>query len=523
MFRKSALLAALSSATLLYGCASPTFNLSQAQKKSTATTKAATHRFAEKAPLQGRVKVMNSGGGLFTPTSTPQIYGDVNIQAAVAPFGPIVQQIAGQAGYSVAFGSTVKLDRPVTLSLKDSNVERAVRTAAYLAGYATVFDKAHKTVYIGEEATYVFRLPSSVFSQLQATYKVGGNPINTAASPSGAGGASSSGGGSSGGSSLAAAFTVKGSDGTNAKGLTTFLQSLAGPNSQVLVDGSGLITVTGNAQALKRMHDFLENFARNAMTQVDIQASIVDVTLSNQFSMGIQWGKVLSAAGAAGQRGGFVGMNGATAQAIANGDVGGTVAQVAGGAVSNGLEAFRVGLSSSSIINALAQFTDVKVESQPHLISMNNAPATFFNGTQIPYLGTSQQTAGTAAGTQPTVTGSVSFAIDGLSFSVVPSVVSNDAVQITLVPVLSSVGQFSSFLNGTLQAPTQTNKESYMRVLAESGKTLILGGIRYSSDNRSTSVGANTGSAATSKEVVILLKARVIPPPSFDPLIGESL
>jgi type II secretory pathway component GspD/PulD (secretin) len=150
-------------------------------------------------------------------------------------------------------------------------------------------------------------------------------------------------------------------------------------------------------------------------------------------------------------------------------------------------------------------------------------PATFFDGTQLPYLGSVQQTAPTTAGGEPTVSGSVAFAIDGVSFSAIPSVVNGNTVQITLIPVLSSVNRFETFLGGTLTAPVQGNKQTYMRVLAESGKTLILGGIRYNKESKDIKAPAGVSKSSSSKEVVILLRANVIEAPAFDPVVSESL
>src|SRR5690606_20735198 len=118
---------------------------------------------------------------------------------------------------------------------------------------------------------------------------------------------------------------------------------------------------------------------------------------------------------------------------------------------------------SASIINALMQFAEVNIVSQPKLVSLNNNPTTFFDGTQIPYLGNVEKTEASAASgvANPTISGSVSFAIDGVSFSAVPSVVNEDSVQITLLPVLSSVGAFSSFLDGMITVPSQSNKQTY--------------------------------------------------------------
>jgi hypothetical protein len=82
---------------------------------------------------------------------------------------------------------------------------------------------------------------------------------------------------------------------------------------------------------------------------------------------------------------------------------------------------------------------------------------------------------------------------------------------------------------GTLTAPEQVNKQSFMKVIAESGKTLVLAGIRYTSDQKSNSpsllpilpVGASRN--AEGREVVILLRSNIIPAPTFDPIVAESI
>jgi MSHA biogenesis protein MshL len=189
--------------------------------------------------------------------------------------------------------------------------------------------------------------------------------------------------------------------------------------------------------------------------------------------------------------------------------------------------------SIGAVISALRQVTDAKIVSNPHILAINNTPATFFDGTELPYLGSIVATP-TASGTTTSTTqlsGSASYATDGVSFSVQPSIIDANRVQITLVPVVSSVLSFET-LNlgngqGTLTAPRSANKQSYMRVMAESGRTLILGGIRYSTDQKSQTpapliLGTNTRTKSA-KEIVILMRATVLMAQDFDPLIGESL
>lgn len=504
----------------LAGCAVPRVTADQATRTTTDRASQAIEAFQQSTRPAAAVREINEPLTDFRKTTAARIRGDINVKAAAAPFAPVLSEIAKKAGYSVAFGDMVDINRKVTVDFTDAVTDDAIRTTAFLAGYAAVIDKNNRTVFVADVATYTFRLPAGVFSALKAQYAVGGNPANAGGSSGGgAGGAS----GSSGGTSLQADFSISGQEGSNPQGLGKFLQELAGKNAQVYVTDNGMVNVRANAQALKRVHEFMKSFARDAMTQVEIEASVVEVGLNNEFSMGIQWGRVIDSA----TRGAFLGMPGALAQATAGAYQAGTmnnlIPQMSATAGGAGLGTYRVSANSASIIHALAQFTDVNVVSQPRLLSMNNVPATFFDGTQMPYLGTVQQTAGTGTSAEPTVTGTVAFAIDGVSFSAIPSVVDGNTVQITLIPVLSNVLGFSEFLNGTLSAPRQSNKQTFMRVLAESNKTLILGGIRYSMDNKDTSLGVSASKKTSSKEIVILLRANVVPAPIFDPIIGESL
>lgn len=505
---------ALASMLALSGCAVPTLTKGQMQAKTDERASAAVAAFEKSTRPLAAVREIDQPLVDFKKTEQTRIRGDVNLSAASAPFAPILSELGRKAGYSVAYSDSVDVNRKVTISFNDAHTDDAIRTTAFLAGYAAVIDKTNRTIMVSDVATYTFRLPAGLFSQLQAQYTVGGNPANAS---SGGG----QGGGGGGGTSLRAEFSVQGREGADPQGLTRFLQDIAGRNSEVFVNDSGHISVRANAQSLRRVHEFIRGFVRDAMTQVEIEASVVEVALTKEFQFGIQWSKVVENASS-----GFA-LGGTGAQALAGALTGqgpGQLLQQMTSSVSDGgLSTYRVKANSASLITALAQYTDVNVMSQPRLVSMNNVPATFFDGTQLPYLGSVQQTAGTTAGAQPTVTGSVAFAIDGVSFSAVPSVVDNSTVQITLIPVLSSVNGFESFLNNTLTAPKQGNKQTYMRVLAENGKTLILGGIRYSKEVKETSAPNSTGSSNATREVVILLRANVIPAPAFDPIVSESL
>lgn len=498
---------ALAVATLT-GCAMPSLTQDQMQTRTKQGADKAIDQFQKQGRPSGTVREMEEPLSDFRRTAAPKIRGEVVLNAAATPFAPVLSELGRKAGYSVAYAEGVDVNKKITVAFNGAFVEDAIRTSAFLAGYVAVIDKQQRTVMVSDVATYTFKLPSGIFTALTAQYNVGGNAANATTSTSGAE------------SNMKADFNIAGKESNNTAGLTEFLTNMAGKNAEVSVSNSGHISVRANAQALRRVHDFMKGYAKDAMTQVEMEASVIEVALAKEFALGIQWSEVVNAA----TTGTMIGGNAAVAGALGASGLGlirdAAVSQSAGG-----LSAFKVDATTSSLIKALAQFTEVNIVSQPKLLSMNNVPATFFDGSQVPYLGETSQstTANGSSSSSATVTGKVVFAIDGVSFSAIPSVVDGQTVQITLMPVLSTVTDMTSFLNDTLKAPKKGTRQTYMRVLAESGKTLILGGIRYNKDSKQTSVPTSTSTSSNSKEVVILLRTKVMPAPNFDPIVNESL
>lgn len=511
--RKQTLLAAvLASSMIATGCAVPTY-----------TAKQNSDRLAENVAKESRAFALEAKPAAVREINQPLIdfsrsavkrKGDVNVKAANAPFGPLISEVARKAGYSVAFAQNVEASRPVTAEFLNSVPDEAIRTLAFMAGYAAVIDEDRRTVTIAETATYTFKIPGSVLTSLRANYTSGGNPSSSSGSSSSGSSSSSASGSSSGsgmtggssgsGGSVQSSFSISGSEATPSASLSRMLSEIAGTNAQVAVAESGFVTVKANGQALRRVSDFVSKLCKDAMTQVEIEASIVEVTLSNEFAMGISWERVLRQASSP--------IN---------------IALTAGALTNPNLSITQTGASSKSIIQALQAYSDVKVVSQPRLVAMTNTPANIIEGTQRPYLGSVEQTGSNGLGSSPTVSGELSFVIDGLSFGVVPSVINDKTIQITMMPVLSTVGEREDFELGTggsrLTGYNQSTKQSFMRIMAESGRTLVLGGLRVGTNESNTSLLTSARSRNQAREIVILMRANIIPAPAYNPLVGESI
>jgi len=102
------------------------------------------------------------------------------------------------------------------------------------------------------------------------------------------------------------------------------------------------------------------------------------------------------------------------------------------------------GAGVTSALKLLKDKTHLRVISHPSITAMNRTPATIFNGEQIPYVGsiTPPVTTGT---TVTNGSSTLSFAGDGLSLSVIPDILTDQQVDITLVPVLSTVKELVEF------------------------------------------------------------------------------
>lgn len=452
------------------------------------------------------------------PTGTR---GDVTVKAAAAPFGPMVAGLAKQHNYSIVFADNVNVSRKVTADFNKQSLDSVIRGMSRMVGYAVALDKARRVYTIAEQATYTFKLPPSLFQKVSAAYSAGNGAGGSGGGESG--GSSASGQAAGGGSTQSSNFTVSGTSSPNSAQIQRMITDQAGAGATVSVTDIGLVTVKAGALGLERATKFIEQLSRDALTQVEVEAAVVEVSLQDDFDLGIDWAKVLPSGNAS------VGLGGGSSLANLNGINSPAGLLSASSALMQG-SSFTGAFTSASIaavVTNLNKFTNVKIVSRPHVVSMNNVPSTFFAGNNIPYLGSTSISSSTTATTS---SGEVSFAANGVTFSVVPSVMSDKLVHLTLLPSLSKVNGFSSFdVQGTkLTAPDQSSRNAYMQIMSESGRTLIIGGMKSSLDTASTSsvlglVPTSKSDSGGGTELVILIRTHIIPAPAINPLIAESI
>lgn len=201
-----------------------------------------------------------------------------------------------------------------------------------------------------------------------------------------------------------------------------------------------------------------------APTQVLIEASIVEVTLTDELKYGLQW--VFSDPA----RGGLSGL--------------GMLSTAAGATFGSTPSGFSYSLSNSvgdvrAVVNALADKSLVKVISSPSLMVLDNHTASIVVGNQQPV----------RVGETITVGGNVSNNIQykdtGVGLAVTPSVNAGNMVTMQINQTVTDVGQ----VDAATGQRSFLQRQFTSKVAVRSGETLVLGGlIRDNSANGKSGV-----------------------------------
>ena len=231
-----------------------------------------------------------------------------------------------------------------------------------------------------------------------------------------------------------------------------------GGNLRVVADElNNAILVYGTPAQFERVEAALQRLDSPA-TQVLIEASIVEVTLTDDMQYGVQW---------------------TFSDALGNGKTGTSVLSSQGGGVLGGaLAGFSYTLKNSlgnvrAVLNALANKALVKVISSPSLMVLDNHVASINVGNQQPIRSTETITAGGNVST------SIQYKDTGVALSVLPTVNAGDMVTMQISQAVTDVGP----------PDVATGQRSFLqrqissKVAVRSGETLVLGGLIRDNDS----------------------------------------
>lgn len=298
---------------------------------------------------------------------------------------------------------------------------------------------------------------------------------------------------------------------------------------------NGIITVRATGKQHEKIQQFIDRVMANAERQVLIEATIVEVRLSDNYQQGIDWSQLRL---------------GSTGLQVAQAGTAGLPAAHTGSMFTLGYlnPASRLGSLAASI-TLLESFGNVKVLSSPTLSVMNNQTAmlrvvdnlVYFSMTVTP--GTVNTLTGTLS-TPPTYTSSLLTSPVGFTMSLTPEINDNDTVLLNIRPSITRLLGYVNDPNPSLANPClgvgtcpgvvnripQTSTREMESVLKIGNNQIaVLGGLMEDNMNKLTdevpmlaripmlgNLFQNRNDTTTKTELVIFLKPIVIKSASVD-------
>jgi general secretion pathway protein D len=228
---------------------------------------------------------------------------------------------------------------------------------------------------------------------------------------------------------------------------------------------SGVLSVRATGRQHEKVREFIEQVTAAARRQVLIEATILEVSLSDTFRQGIEWSRVL----ASGTRFGLTGPS-------------------LGSGAGNTVTPFSATLTSAGGVDAtvklLEGFGTVKVLSSPKLSVLNNQTAALKVVEEYVYFNVKADTTQTAnAGALTTVSTTPQAVSVGLVMTVTAQVGETDEVILNVRPTISSISDFRRDPNPNIPAgianlvPQIRTREIESILRIANGETAILGGL----------------------------------------------
>ncbi len=318
------------------------------------------------------------------------------------------------------------------------------------------------------------------------------------------------------------------------QGATTLFTAAFGPGSatqqgegrdDVIVNAaSGTISVLGNERQHQLIQQHIDSITNSAQRQVLIEATIVEVTLSNTYQGGIDWSRLAV-------RGGI------TLTQRLLGGFGSGLAQA-------GANFFQLGYANpdtnagniSASVKLLQEFGNTRVLSSPKLMALNNQTALLKVVDNIVYFEVQTTPAIVSQGvvTPGTTNTTPKTVAVGMVMGVTPQISDDGRVSLNVRPTISRVSRFVIDPNPNLvgiqnRVPEIQVREMESVLQVGSGQTVILGGLMQDDVkfNREQVPGADQIGAAgdllrfrnenaTKTELVIFLRPTVVNNPSLD-------
>lgn len=130
------------------------------------------------------------------------------------------------------------------------------------------------------------------------------------------------------------------------------------------------------------------------------------------------------------------------------------------------------------VFKALATKTKTEVLSRPSIMARNNQESTITIGSEVPFIRNSQVT--DSGG----VLNTIEYEDVGIILKVTPRINADGLVEMTVAPEISAISAETVPISESVTAPTFVKRSAETRVMVQSGRTVVIGGLMEDQENR---------------------------------------
>lgn len=275
---------------------------------------------------------------------------------------------------------------------------------------------------------------------------------------------------------------------------------------------AGTIQVTTTASRMRDVEAYLDSLRQNVMRQVYIDVKIVEVDLSSDKALGVDWSRINMGS-----------LTMSTNSSFTSSASGATVPSASFTAnYSKSFPASFLVNSITSVITALQQQGNVKVISQPRIRTLNNQPAVVKAGTERTFYTTQTIVTTTNGAAITSTTNTPTTVTEGVVLSVTPQISADGRITLDVSPVITRVSGVDTSPDGKSNAPRLDIKQTSTMVRVGDGETVVIGGLIQESEEETkrgvpglvnSPVGGLFGTTYAAKgrrELVIILTPYIV-------------
>lgn len=381
---------------------------------------------------------------------SPEIEGQTpknrlfSFSARETPLEDVLAPIVAEAGMSIVWEKGVNPRTPVTVSFQSKSLDEALE--AILAPTEYLYSTNSPSLHIKLFDTEKFEL-GEVPNKIMSSVTVGGDVLGTNQELG----------------ELSGSFQVSGQ--TREESVDLWKQVEEGVKKLISSEGDyfinrigGIVVVTDRKKNLKEVEEFIDLVKNSLGRQVIIEAEVLEVSLEDQKSYGIDWSALTSV---------LIEKHRVNLSASQNLSLPGSVLQFSGSTPDN-----------SFLFNTLGQYGKVKVLSKPRLNVLNGQTAVINVGTVQTYWELTGLAGGAQIGT-PVLVPKQKAALIGMLMGVTPFISPDGYVTLQIVPIVTNINKFEefNFQGQTLRAPNLDIREMSTTVGVRAGESVILGGL----------------------------------------------